>query len=206
MKKNPFCIGSFPGPDSVGDHCYQPQQGTFHYDWPNKQLRFDYNQRGSIFNTTLTTYHRKSDMWIIVDYKLLHQCICLDPGRSQNISLYPINPEFMKEDSRYIGREDLYIEYIWTTKTVDHWVKGPHHIWSDVETGYILRMWQPFNGLEVFNPDKWDLTVDSKVFDIPPAMCKKQGGAWWRIGCADDGSVVRNGENDKNKKNEKSLK
>ena len=37
MKTNPFCIGSFPGPDSLGDHCYTAQQGIFHYDWTNYQ-------------------------------------------------------------------------------------------------------------------------------------------------------------------------
>jgi len=35
---------------------------------------------------------------------------------------------------------------------LDHWVKGPHHIWKDPETGYIVRMWQPWNGLSVWDP------------------------------------------------------
>jgi len=43
MKTNPLCIGSFPGPDSLGDHCYATQEGVFYYDWTNFQLRIDYN-------------------------------------------------------------------------------------------------------------------------------------------------------------------
>ena len=29
---------------------------------------------------------------------------------------------------------------------------GPHHVWTDPTTGLMVRMWQPFNGLEVFTP------------------------------------------------------
>ncbi len=47
----------------------------------------------------------------------------------------------MRLDSRFIGREMLFIEFLEEEKLVDHWVKGPHHIWKDVETNRILRMW-----------------------------------------------------------------
>ena len=190
QKTNPLCIGSFPGPDSLGPHCYQPQQGTFYYDWTNYQLRIDYNQKGSLVNTTLTTYHKEGEMWIIVDYNLLKQCVCADPGRKYNFTIYPVNPQFMREDSRFIGRELLYIEYLWQERLVDHHVKGPHHIWVDVETGFIIRMWQPFNGLEVFDHTKWKRTVDQTLFPVPPSLCKK-GGAYWRISCDDLGHYIR---------------
>jgi hypothetical protein len=186
QKSNPLCVGAFPGPDSTGPLCYQPQQGTFHYDWKNYQLRIDYTQKSFLKNTSLTTYHKKGDMWIVIDYNLLHQCICTQVGRKYNITLYPVNPRFMQNNSRYIGREKLYIEYLWVERVVDHWVKGPHHVWVDVDTGLIIRMWQPFNGLEVFDPTKWNFSVDPTLFDQPPQLCKK-GGALWRIMCDDDG-------------------
>ena len=80
-------------------------------------------------------------MWIANDLKVAKQCICANPGISFNISIYPINPNFLDVDSKFLGREKLYIEYILETRLVDHWIKGPHHVWTDVETGYILRMW-----------------------------------------------------------------
>ena len=113
MKTNPFCLASFPGPDSIGPHCYSAQQGTFYYDWTNFELRIDYNVAGSLTNSSLITYHTKGDMWVLANYKLFKQCICIDLGRKQNTTLYPINPNFMKNDSRYIGREMLGIEYLW---------------------------------------------------------------------------------------------
>ena len=33
---------------------------------------------------------------------------------------------------------------------MDHWAFGPHHLWSEPATGAIIRMWQPFNGLQVY--------------------------------------------------------
>jgi hypothetical protein len=192
MKTNPLCIGAFPGPDSLGDHCYTPQQGTFHYDWNNYQLRIDYNVKGYLANSTLITYHNKGDMWIISDYSIFKQCICIDPGRRYNITIYPVNPKFLKEGSRYIGREKLGIEYLWQERIVDHWVKGPHHVWVDVATGKIIRMWQPWNGLEVFDPEKWVLSADPNVFITPPELCKKKGFfSSFRVGCDDDGNYIR---------------
>jgi len=41
----------------------------------------------------------------------------------------------MEQDSHYLGREKLWIEYLWKEMVVDHWTKGPHHIWMDVEGG-----------------------------------------------------------------------
>ena len=36
----------------------------------------------------------------------------------------------------------LGIEYLWEHREVDHFLKGPHHLWVDVETNQTTRMWQ----------------------------------------------------------------
>jgi len=36
------------------------------------------------------------------------------------------------EGGKFLGREKLFIEYINKEIVVDHWIKGPHHIWWDV--------------------------------------------------------------------------
>merc|ERR1712054_377619 len=72
---------------------------------------------------------------------------------------------------------------------VDHWIKGPHHLWVDVATGKFIRMWQPWNGLQVFDPAKWTVGPEAHtkgLFSVPPPLCKK-GGAAFRIHCTDDG-------------------
>ena len=40
--------------------------------------------------------------------------------------------------------------YSFSVEEVDHWAFGPHHAWTKPETGDILRMWQPFNGLQIY--------------------------------------------------------
>ena len=89
---------------------------------------------------------------------------------------------------------------------MDHWAFGPHHLWSDPVTGNIIRMWQPFNGLNVYPKGVRKSTgypknvlsnisfaaqseVDLSLFDdLPPPLCRGGlGGALIRIGCDDDG-------------------
>lgn len=54
-------------------------------------------------------------------------------------------------------------------------------------TKNIVRMWKPWNGLQIFPPEAWKASVDdNSVFDVPPPQCKK-GGAKVRITCDDDG-------------------
>ncbi len=130
-------------------------------------------------------------MWILNEYySFFKQCICIDAGRRFNITIYPVNPKFLKDDSRYIGREKLGIEFLWEERVVDHWVKGPHHVWVDVLSGKIIRMWQPWNGLEIFDPEKWVSAVDQSVFAVPPKDCTKDG-LFFRVGCDDDGHYIR---------------
>jgi hypothetical protein len=52
---------------------------------------------------------------------------------------FPKNQDIFEE-------KKIYIEYIWKDRIADHWVSGPHHVWVDVETRHLMRMWQPFNG------------------------------------------------------------
>ena len=67
---------------------------------------------------------------------------------------------------------------------LDHWIAGPHHFWTEIHTGLVVRMWQPWNGLEVLDPKfRQPLTKD---ITFPPPMCKK-GGALFRINCDDEG-------------------
>merc|ERR1711924_167966 len=88
-----------------------------------------------------------------------------------NIDTGIVAPHFAA-DAQYIGRERLDVEFLWSDQTlVDHWLKGPHHVWTDVATGRIVRMWQPFNGLEVFDPLKWNETVDKSKLALPKT-CK----------------------------------
>merc|ERR1711957_549363 len=66
-------------------------------------------------------------------------------------------------------------------------------VWTDPRTGHIVRAWQPFNGLQVYNPDSWKEGIeDETVFEYPPAMCKGpaagQNETIWRINCDDDGN------------------
>ena len=63
---------------------------------------------------------------------------------------------------------------------MDHWAFGPHHLWSEPATGAIIRMWQPFNGLEVFNPMmyKTGASLPATVFELP-LVCK----ATAKLGC-----------------------
>ena len=70
---------------------------------------------------------------------------------------------------------------------MDHWAFGPHHLWSEPDTGNIIRMWQPFNGLNVYPSGVPQSSVDHSLFaDLPPPLCRA-GGALMRIGCDDEG-------------------
>ena len=188
-KNNPFCIGTFPGPDSTKNHCYQVSEGIHYYDWENYQLREDLNIYGKLGNTTSTIYHKRNNMWIDSHMPLgIKNCVCANPGKTIGVDLYPINPNFMEKDSRFIGREKLFIEYLGYERIVDHWIKGPHHIWNDVKTNKIIRLWQPWNGLQVFDPDRWtdfpSKEFKDRIFELPPQRCLN---GWFKINCDKDG-------------------
>ena len=95
------------------------------------------------------------------------------------------------DNLNYLARERLEIEYGVGEMDVDHWTFGPHHAWTAVGSNKIVRMWQPYNGYELFEPGSFtDDVADQDSFgEFPPAMCRK-GGALARIDCKDDGYPV----------------
>ena len=96
----------------------------------------------------------------------------------------------------FVSTETLDVEYGVGSLKLDHWAFGPHHVWTDPATGLVVRMWQPFNGLQVFTPGSWkteittegqgyldELAADGKT--APKAAMP--GGSTFRIKCGDDG-------------------
>lgn len=85
------------------------------------------------------------------------------------------------------------VEYGVGEMDLDHWTYGPHHAWTPVGSTDIVRMWQPYNGFEVFEPGSIKPgVINEEDFEnmVPPPMCKKEGGALARITCTDDGFPV----------------
>ena len=145
---------------------------------------------GGLTNTTSDITHVQGQMWIVNDLGLgVNQCICTEPGERFGFDIYPLNYDFMnpaRADVRLIGRENLFIEFLERTMEVDHWTQGPHHIWVDTATRQIVRMWQPWNGLEIWDPATWSFEDNSAEFEVPPPLCIP---SWhrWTIKCGDDG-------------------
>lgn len=79
---------------------------------------------------------------------------------------------------------------------LEHWIFGPHHAWTEVGSNKLVRMWQPYNGFEIFAPGSFkDGIADAEpLHDVPPSMCKKDGKALFRIDCQDDGYPVPKNE------------
>ena len=107
--------------------------------------------------------HRGPTMWIVNKYGWIgngniDQCICINIREGGNASnpnpIYPINYNWV-DNLVYVAREIIGVEWLSETEgeltdvELDHWAYGPHHLWSYPESGQILRMWQPFNGLQV---------------------------------------------------------
>eukprot|EP00494_Astrolonche_serrata_P006746 UN06771 len=168
IKNDPFCLNAFPGPNSTFTNCYIQQEGTIYFDNTNQRLRIDYNRYWGKIGGNLTEhiYHgqdaSKPYVMNIVIKKfmagLADFCVCASPGSG-------IVQHDCFSDATYLGRENLGIEYLWVIKQVDHWVKGPHHFWVDVLSGNIIRMWQPWNGLEVLDPEGYILDVANSTWD-----------------------------------------
>ncbi|KAK3279201.1 hypothetical protein CYMTET_12903 [Cymbomonas tetramitiformis] len=160
-----------------------------------KALREDLTLKMSIGDVQCEVLHQGKEFWVVNKYPWyaagVHQCICTqahEGGDKSKPAVYPVQYNWTQQ-MFYIGREKIGIEYVNEVRVLDHWAWGPHHAWSEPSNGTLVRLWQPFNGLQIFgdvtgaNPG----TVDEKVFqDIPPALCKK-GGATFRINCDDDG-------------------
>ena len=163
---------------SNGTHCYKRQQGAFVYDATQGSLRIDYLQSSTVIgkaNMTEHFYHLPDGTVHpeITKYAGVPTpvCPCIDLG------VGPVSYNWAA-DAEYIGREELGIEFLWQKRVVDHFVKGPHHVWSDVKTGAIVRLWQPFNGLEVFDPAQWEIganAVPTDSFKLP-LQCRLEAG------------------------------
>jgi len=208
-KTDPFCFKFFPSNNSVGNQCYRRQTGKLYYDMsePVKTIRYDLDIRipwpsdeHSLFgNITTMIAHRGPNMWIVNDlYFGVKQCICTQPLSAANPGVAhnkdPIFPVMFNwtNNMKYLGREEIEVEYGVGPLQLEHWIYGPHHAWTKVGDNKIVRMYQPYNGFEVFVPGAFvDGIADPKVFDdiSPPPQCKK-GGAMARINCDDHGMPI----------------
>jgi len=195
-KNDPFCFQTFPGNDSVGDLCYRRQTGAKYYDMLGAlALREDLELETPVGNMTSIILHQGKNFWIVNHLPWyaggVHQCICTDikEGGAGSQVYYPVQYNWV-EKMVYIGREIIGVEYLDTIEEMDHWAFGPHHLWTMPDTGDIIRMWQPFNGLQIYPGGVGQGTVDSSLFEeIPPDFCKA-GGALIRIGCDDEGYPI----------------
>jgi len=200
--RDPFCFQVFPGNTSEGTLCYRHDAGTQTYDMTGGMAD---SHRATLYeDLTLDTkvgqieskvIHSQQEFWVINHFPWYalgaHQCICTmahegaDPSQP---GVYPVQFNWTQQ-MFYIGRETIGVEYGVGDMTLDHWAFGPHHVWSVPETGKAIRMWQPFNGLQIFpnGTDSMDGFTPEVFNDIPPALCKKEGGAAFRIKCTDDG-------------------
>lgn len=171
VRHDPFCFAQIPAMTSNGTHCYKNQEGTFNYDATQGALRIDYKQANTVFagaNMTEVFYHLKDGTvhpsitkYGALDHLPICPCIKLGVG--------PVSTNWA-DDAELIGREIIEVEFVpgavagsWLETTADHYIKGPHHVWVDVDTGYTVRMWQPFNGLETFDPTKWSIDADAAL-------------------------------------------
>ena len=181
VKRDPFCLAQIPAMTSNGTHCFKNQEGTFNYDTSQNSLRIDYIQSKSIIpnvNMTEHFYHLKDGTVHpeISKFGILPTPVC--PCISLGVG--PVAYDWAL-DALFVGRERLGIEFLWTSKVVDHFVKGPHHVWTEVETGNIVRLYQPYNGLEVFDPTKYNTTMISlpvATFTLPEQCLIEQ-----KLGC-----------------------
>merc|ERR1712156_1278103 len=196
------CFQTFPGNDSVGDLCYRGQTGSKVYDMlENLAIREDLEVTTDIgINVTSTVIHQGTNFWVVNDILGVDQCVCttIKEGGGGDGLYYPVQYNWI-EKMVYIGREIIGIEYLNEVREMNHWAFGPHHMWTDIDTGDIIRMWQPFNGLQVYPGGVPQGSVDATLFEeIPPALCKKGfDGAIMRIGCDDEGYPIPDEERQK---------
>jgi hypothetical protein len=196
-KTDPFCFNSFPSNTSAGPLCYRVDSGKQVYD--GKTLFLDLDVETPFGTVKSNVIHQGKNLWIVNQFPWyalgVHQCICstVTEGGAGGTGLYPINYNWT-DQMLFVGREKIGVEYIGPEKLhveeLNHWAFGPHHVWS-TDNGEIRRMWQPYNGLEVFPEGTNNKKIDPTVFDdIPPAVCKK-GGATFRLKCDDDGHTTK---------------
>jgi hypothetical protein len=191
-KTDPFCFKFFPSNNSVGNQCYRRQTGKLYYDMtkePNA-IRYDLNihipwpsEKFSLFgNISTTIFHNGPNMWVINTLPLkIKQVICIEPlstaghGSRNPKPIFPVMYNWTNHLS-YVGREEFVVEYGVGKLQLEHWNYGPHHAWTKVGDDTIVRMWQPYNGFEVFEPGSWvDGVADPTVFENmePPPLQRR---------------------------------
>jgi len=128
-----------------------------------------YNLASSPSSAAVNTWHLgNGNMFIKTDNSF---CICISVYENGNTTKPPMGPlthDFGK-DAILVGREKIGVEYLNKEVIADHYNKGPHHFWVDVETNQWIRAWQPFNGLNVY--DTWNLTAPDPNFFIVSKSC-----------------------------------
>jgi hypothetical protein len=209
------CLAFFPQNDSSSyPLCYRDQSANLKvYDIENARGYFEYqigpNEKLNLTNTTTHILHNSWQMWVMnwIPFNPdapTAQCVCTNPS-GQHCTDPPCYSYIFNydtfESAEFVGRERIGVEWIEDAGAgesakemeLDHWNLLPHHVWTDPRSGKIVRAWQPFNGLQVYNPDSWSYEIeDESVFEYPPAMCKAppagQNETVWRINCDDDGN------------------
>lgn len=203
-KMDPACFQAFPSNDSTATNCYKPQEVKLWSEMNTKRaLVLEANQAGNAWglvgNVTSTIYHQGPNMWIVNHLPLwVTQTICTEPREGGDQSKPAVGPvQYNWVDNLFfVSTETLGVEYGVGSMTLDHWAFGPHHAWTDPATGLIVRMWQPFNGLQIFTPGNWkeEITADGQKYldelaadgkTAPKAAMPK--GSTFRIKCGDDG-------------------
>jgi hypothetical protein len=203
-KNDPACFQAFPSNDSTATNCYKPQEVQIWSEMKTKKaLVLKANQGGNAWglfgNVSSIIYHQGPNMWIVNHLPLgVTQTICTLPregGDPAKPAVGPVQYNWV-DNLFFVATETLDVEYGVGTMKLDHWAFGPHHAWTDPKTGLIVRMWQPFNGLQIFTPGNWqqeiteegqkylaELAADGKT--APKAALPK--GSTFRIKCGDDG-------------------
>jgi len=203
-KQDPACFQAFPSNDSRATNCYKPQEVQIWSSMADKKaLVLKANQAGNAWglvgNVTSYIYHQGVNMWIVNHLPLgITQTICTVPRQGGDPTQDPVAAVQFNWTDRlsYVSTETIDVEYGVGSMKLDHWAFGPHHAWVDPATGLIVRMWQPFNGLQIFTPGNWvssitsegqsylaELAADGKT--APKAALPK--GSTFRIKCGEDG-------------------
>ena len=136
--------------------CYVNQYGHKYYDMETaRAFREDLEVETTLGNVTSLVLHQGDNFWILNKLPWftfgIHQCACVHirEGGTGKEPIYPIQYNWV-DQLTFVGRERLLVEYISEELVLDHWVYGPHHVWTRIESGNIVRMWQPFNGLQIY--------------------------------------------------------
>merc|ERR1712086_633607 len=157
------------------------------------------NAWGLVGNVTSKIYHQGPNMWIVNKLPLgVTQTICTEPregGDQSKPAVGPVQYNWV-EKLFFVSTETIDVEYGVGSAKLDHWAFGPHHAWTDPATGLIVRMWQPFNGLQIFTPGTWktEITADGQEMleelaadgKTPPKAALPKGSTF-RIKCGEDG-------------------